>query len=138
MRFHDTVTLARAYRVPVYLKEFPRSHAVITFAEEISGPVAIGANRHIETQAIMGLCASAKAGLRARKTFSVLTAIMRTETSAWSHFGIKVFQVHSIFSACIRGLITMFVYRYPWLRPAVSQVVAYVRPCFRRCAFGRL
>lgn len=82
MRFHDTVTSARAYRVPVYLKEFPRSHAVVTFAEEIYEPVAISDNRYIGTHAIMGSRASAQAGLRARKTFSVLTVIIRTETSA--------------------------------------------------------
>jgi CRISPR-associated protein Csb2 len=39
--------VARAYRVPAYLKEFPRTHAIITFAEEIPGPFAIGAGRHI-------------------------------------------------------------------------------------------
>jgi CRISPR-associated protein Csb2 len=39
--------LARAYRVPTYLKEFPRTHAIITFAEEVPGPVVIGAGRHI-------------------------------------------------------------------------------------------
>jgi CRISPR-associated protein Csb2 len=39
--------VARAYRVPAYLKEFPRTHAVITFAEEVPGPVVIGAGRHI-------------------------------------------------------------------------------------------
>lgn len=38
--------LAAAYRVPTYLKEFPRSHAVINFAEEVYGPVALGAGRH--------------------------------------------------------------------------------------------
>jgi CRISPR-associated protein Csb2 len=39
--------VARAYRVPSYLKDFPRTHAIITFAEEVPGPVAIGAGRHI-------------------------------------------------------------------------------------------
>jgi CRISPR-associated protein Csb2 len=39
--------LARAYCVPTYLKEFPRTHAIITFAEEVPGPVVIGAGRHI-------------------------------------------------------------------------------------------
>ncbi len=39
--------VARDYRVPSYLKEFPRTHAIITFAEEVRGPVAIGAGRHI-------------------------------------------------------------------------------------------
>jgi CRISPR-associated protein Csb2 len=39
--------MARAYRVPAYLKEFPRAHAIISFAEEMLGPVALGAGRHI-------------------------------------------------------------------------------------------
>lgn len=39
--------VARAYRVPAYLKGFPRTHAIITFAEEVPGPVVIGAGRHI-------------------------------------------------------------------------------------------
>jgi CRISPR-associated protein Csb2 len=39
--------LARAYRVPAYLRDFPRTHAVITFAEEVPGPIALGAGRHI-------------------------------------------------------------------------------------------
>ncbi|MBX6425788.1 MAG: type I-U CRISPR-associated protein Cas5/Cas6 [Variibacter sp.] len=38
---------ARAYRVPAYLKEFPRTHAVVTFAEEVPGPIVFGAGRHI-------------------------------------------------------------------------------------------
>jgi len=39
--------LARAYRVPAYLKELPRTHAVITFAEEVPGPLVLGAGRHV-------------------------------------------------------------------------------------------
>jgi CRISPR-associated protein Csb2 len=39
--------MAGAYRVPAYLKSFPRTHAVITFDQEILGPVAIGGGRHI-------------------------------------------------------------------------------------------
>ena len=39
--------LARAYRVPAYLKEFPRTHAIITFAEALPGPIALGAGRHV-------------------------------------------------------------------------------------------
>jgi len=39
--------MAGAYRVPAYLKSFPRTHAVITFDQEIWGPVAIGGGRHI-------------------------------------------------------------------------------------------
>lgn len=36
---------AGAYRVPVHLKAYPRTHALITFAEPVSGPVAIGGGR---------------------------------------------------------------------------------------------
>jgi CRISPR-associated protein Csb2 len=39
--------MARAYRVPEYLKEFPRTHAIITFAELVPGPIVIGAARHV-------------------------------------------------------------------------------------------
>ncbi len=39
--------MAGAYRVPAYLKSFPRTHAVITFDQEVFGPVAIGGGRHI-------------------------------------------------------------------------------------------
>lgn len=39
--------MAARYRVPAYLKSFPRTHAIITFAEQISGPIALGAGRHI-------------------------------------------------------------------------------------------
>jgi CRISPR-associated protein Csb2 len=39
--------MARTYRVPAYLQAFPRTHAVITFAEDVPGPLAIGAGRHI-------------------------------------------------------------------------------------------
>jgi CRISPR-associated protein Csb2 len=39
--------VARTYRVPAYLKDFPRTHAVITFAEAVPGPLALGAGRHI-------------------------------------------------------------------------------------------
>jgi CRISPR-associated protein Csb2 len=46
--------LARAYRMPAYLKEFPRTHALITFAEEVQGPIALGAGRHVG----LGLCAA--------------------------------------------------------------------------------
>jgi hypothetical protein len=38
---------ARAYRVPFYLRDFPRMHAVIAFAEPVPGPFALGAGRHI-------------------------------------------------------------------------------------------
>jgi CRISPR-associated protein Csb2 len=39
--------MAGAYRVPAYLKSFPRTHAVITFDQEVLGPVAIGGGRYI-------------------------------------------------------------------------------------------
>jgi CRISPR-associated protein Csb2 len=34
------------YRVPEHLKPYPRTHAVITFAEPVFGPMAIGSGRH--------------------------------------------------------------------------------------------
>jgi CRISPR-associated protein Csb2 len=39
--------MARAYRVPAYLKDYPRTHAIITFAEPVPGPVALGGGRHV-------------------------------------------------------------------------------------------
>jgi CRISPR-associated protein Csb2 len=39
--------IAPAYSVPVYLKEYPRTHAIITFGHDVSGPIALGAGRHI-------------------------------------------------------------------------------------------
>jgi CRISPR-associated protein Csb2 len=39
--------MARSYRPPAYLKEFPRTHAIITFAEDVPGPIALGAGRHV-------------------------------------------------------------------------------------------
>jgi CRISPR-associated protein Csb2 len=39
--------MARTYRVPAYLAEYPRTHAIITFAKPVYGPVAIGAGRHV-------------------------------------------------------------------------------------------
>lgn len=39
--------MARAYQVPTYLKQFPRTHAVVTFAEPVPGPIVIGAGRHV-------------------------------------------------------------------------------------------
>lgn len=38
---------ARAYRPPAYLEAFPRTHAIITFAEKLPGPLALGGGRHI-------------------------------------------------------------------------------------------
>jgi CRISPR-associated protein Csb2 len=39
--------LAGAYRAPAYLKAFHRTHAIITFAEAVPGPIALGAGRHV-------------------------------------------------------------------------------------------
>lgn len=39
--------MASGYRVPAYLKPFPRTHAVITFVEPVPGPIALGSGRHI-------------------------------------------------------------------------------------------
>jgi CRISPR-associated protein Csb2 len=39
--------MARAYRPPAYLKPYPRTHAIITFAEPVTGPVVLGAGRHV-------------------------------------------------------------------------------------------
>jgi CRISPR-associated protein Csb2 len=46
--------IARAYRPPAYLEAFPRTHAIITFAEPLPGPLALGGGRHIG----LGLCAT--------------------------------------------------------------------------------
>lgn len=37
---------ARSYRVPEYLKPYPRTHARISFVEPVRGPLAIGSGRH--------------------------------------------------------------------------------------------
>lgn len=47
--------VARAYRVPAHLKEFPRTHAIITFSEDVPGPLVIGAARHIGLGLFAGL-----------------------------------------------------------------------------------
>jgi CRISPR-associated protein Csb2 len=38
---------AERYRVPEYLGRFTRTHAIITFAEPIAGPIVIGAGRYV-------------------------------------------------------------------------------------------
>jgi CRISPR-associated protein Csb2 len=38
---------ALTYRVPEYFKSYPLTHAIITFAEPLCGPVAVGGGRHI-------------------------------------------------------------------------------------------
>jgi CRISPR-associated protein Csb2 len=35
------------YRVPEYLGQFTRTHAIITFSEPIVGPIVIGAGRYV-------------------------------------------------------------------------------------------
>jgi CRISPR-associated protein Csb2 len=47
--------MAGRYRVPAYLTEFPRTHAIITFAEPISGPVSIGSGRHVGLGVLAGI-----------------------------------------------------------------------------------
>lgn len=39
--------MAGRYRVPEYLKAYPRSHAIITFSEKVPGPVTLGSGRHV-------------------------------------------------------------------------------------------
>lgn len=39
--------MARRYRVPAYLKAYPLTHAIVTFAEPVTGPLAIGGGRHV-------------------------------------------------------------------------------------------
>lgn len=39
--------MAHTYRVPAYLKGFTLIHVVLTFSDEVPGPVVIGAGRHI-------------------------------------------------------------------------------------------
>lgn len=39
--------MARTYRLPAYLKGFTCVHAILTFSEDVLGPVVIGAGRHI-------------------------------------------------------------------------------------------
>jgi CRISPR-associated protein Csb2 len=39
--------MAGRYRLPEYLKPYPRTHAIITFAEPVPGPVALGGGRHV-------------------------------------------------------------------------------------------
>jgi CRISPR-associated protein Csb2 len=49
--------MAAGYRLPEYLKPFPRTHVIVTFAEPMPGPVAIGGGRHIG----LGLMATVQA-----------------------------------------------------------------------------
>jgi CRISPR-associated helicase Cas3 len=46
---------AGCYRVPEYLRQFTRTHAIITFSEPVLGPVVIGAGRYIGLGLMAGL-----------------------------------------------------------------------------------
>ena len=46
---------AGRYRVPEYLHQFTKTHAVITFSEPVVGPVVIGAGRYIGLGLMAGL-----------------------------------------------------------------------------------
>ena len=39
--------MAGRYRVPEYLRPYPRTHAIVTFAGPVFGPLAIGGGRHV-------------------------------------------------------------------------------------------
>jgi CRISPR-associated protein Csb2 len=43
------------YRVPEYLRQFTKTHAIITFCEPVVGPVVIGAGRYIGLGLMVGL-----------------------------------------------------------------------------------
>jgi CRISPR-associated protein Csb2 len=46
------------YRVPEYLRQFTKTHAIITFSEPIVGPAVIGAGRYVG----LGFCVTSSAG----------------------------------------------------------------------------
>jgi CRISPR-associated protein Csb2 len=46
---------ASRYRVPEYLQQFTKTHAVITFSEPVVGPVVIGAGRYVGLGLMAGL-----------------------------------------------------------------------------------
>jgi len=46
---------AGCYRVPEYLRQFTRTHAIIAFSEPVVGPVVIGAGRYIGLGLMAGL-----------------------------------------------------------------------------------
>ena len=46
---------AGCYRVPEYLRQFTKTHAVITFSEPVVGPVVIGAGRYVGLGLMAGL-----------------------------------------------------------------------------------
>jgi CRISPR-associated protein Csb2 len=43
------------YRVPEYLRQFTKTHAIITFCEPVVGPVVIGAGRYVGLGLMAGL-----------------------------------------------------------------------------------
>src|SRR5262249_55211401 len=43
------------YRVPEYLRQFTKTHAIITFSEPVIGPVVIGAGRYVGLGLMAGL-----------------------------------------------------------------------------------
>jgi CRISPR-associated protein Csb2 len=46
---------AGRYRVPEYLRQFTKTHAIITFSEPVVGPVVIGAGRYVGLGLMAGL-----------------------------------------------------------------------------------
>jgi CRISPR-associated protein Csb2 len=46
---------ASSYRVPEYLQQFTKTHAIITFSEPVIGPLVIGAGRYIGLGLMAGL-----------------------------------------------------------------------------------
>ncbi len=46
---------AGCYRVPEYLGQFTKTHAIVTFAEPVVGPVVIGAGRYVGLGLMAGL-----------------------------------------------------------------------------------
>jgi len=49
---------AGSYRVPEYLRQFTKTHAIITFSEPVVGPVLIGAGRYVGLGLMAGLDAN--------------------------------------------------------------------------------
>jgi CRISPR-associated protein Csb2 len=46
---------ASRYRVPEYLRQFTKTHAIITFSEPVVGPIVIGAGRYVGLGLMAGL-----------------------------------------------------------------------------------
>jgi CRISPR-associated protein Csb2 len=47
IRFFPGAERTGRYRVPEYLRQFTKTHAIITFSEPVVGPVVIGAGRYV-------------------------------------------------------------------------------------------